>query len=100
MDIDVLYVPECPNRMIVRDRLAEALEQAGLSGAIVREHEVRSGQEAERTGMRGSPTILIDGADPFAAPDQATSLSCRLYSGDAGMGGAPSVEQLVEALRP
>lgn len=100
MEIDFLYVPDCPNRMVARHRLDQALERTGLGGAMVREHEVDSSEEAAERGMRGSPTILIDGADPFADPAQATSLSCRLYPGDAGPSGAPSIEQLVEALRP
>ncbi len=73
MEIDFLYVPDCPNRMVARHRLDQALERTGLGGAMVREHEVDSSEEAAERGMRGSPTILIDGADPFADPAQATS---------------------------
>ena len=29
--------------------------------------------------MTGSPTLLVDGADPFARPGQPPSISCRLY---------------------
>ena len=100
MEIDVLYVADCPNRTLTRHRLDEALKGAGLGSATIRQHEVRSDEEAARLGMRGSPSILIDGRDPFAEPGQGTSLSCRLYPGDAGPTGAPSVEQLVAALSP
>jgi hypothetical protein len=49
--------------------------------------------------MHGSPTLLIDGVDPFAGPDQPPSLSCRLYRDEAGRaGGAPSVQALRQAL--
>jgi len=45
--------------------------------------------------MHGSPTLLINGTDPFATPGQAASLSCRIYRDDAGRAGpAPSVEAL------
>jgi len=55
--------------------------------------------DAARGGMHGSPTILIDGLDPFAGPGQAASLSCRLYrDSDGRSGGAPSVSQLRDAL--
>ena len=33
--------------------------------------------QAARRGMHGSPTILIDGIDPFAVPGQPASVSCR-----------------------
>lgn len=98
MKIDFLYVSDCPNRPIARNHLDRALEQAGLPAAIVGEREVGSSEEAARLGMRGSPTILIDGQDPFADADQPVSLSCRLYPSDAGRSGAPSVEQLVGVL--
>ena len=49
--------------------------------------------------MHGSPTVLIDGSDPFAAPGADASLSCRLYRDEAGrVQGAPSAGQLRAAL--
>ena len=54
---------------------------------------------AERAGMTGSPTLLADGADPFARPGQFPSLSCRLYPGEDGRPHpAPSAGQLRAAL--
>jgi hypothetical protein len=42
--------------------------------------------------MAGSPTLLIDGVDPFAMAGQAWNLSCRLYADEAGAAsGAPSL---------
>ncbi len=50
-------------------------------------------------GMHGSPTLLVNGADPFATPDQPPSLSCRLYRDASGRTGpAPSVQALRQAL--
>ena len=49
--------------------------------------------------MAGSPTLLINGADPFAVPGQVPGLSCRLYRDAAGrLAGAPSLEDLRRAL--
>jgi hypothetical protein len=49
--------------------------------------------------MHGSPTILVDGTDPFAGPGEAASVSCRLYRGsDWRPEGAPSVSQLRQAI--
>jgi hypothetical protein len=97
IEIDLLYSPDCPNRSLARAHLDEALASTGLA-ALVREQEIRTSEEAARLGMRGSPTILIDGRDPFGAAAGSTVLSCRLYDGEAGYTGAPKVEQLIEVL--
>lgn len=98
MEIDLLYCPDCPNRTLARDHLAAALARTNRV-ALVRERQVRSSEEAERLGMSGSPTILIDGRDPFAEGAGVSALACRLYSTDAGYSGVPTVEQFIEALR-
>lgn len=48
--------------------------------------------------MRGSPTILIDGMDPFAEPSLLPSVSCRLYAVNGKVQGSPSISQLVQAI--
>lgn len=98
MEIDLLFVANCPNHTIARARLTMALARAGVD-AVIREHEVVSSEEAARLGMRGSPTILISGWDPFADAAGPAAVSCRLYRSDEGLSGAPTVDQLVEALR-
>lgn len=96
MRVDIAHVPDCPHVGLARSRVREALEQTGRV-AVVREVVVASEESATARGTRGSPTILIDGRDPFQSVDPP-SLSCRLYPTPAGMQGAPSVEALVEAL--
>jgi len=97
MDLILLTVPACPSAPAFEERLAAAL--AGHPGAVVHRREVADEREAAQAGMHGSPTLLIDGVDPFAGPDQAPSLSCRLYRDAAGRTGpAPSVEALRQAL--
>ena len=60
---------------------------------------VATEQDAVVLGMRGSPTILINGSDPFASPAEGPSLSCRLYrQADGSLGGAPEAEVLREAI--
>jgi len=97
MRIEVLTVPECPNGPLAEQRLAEAL--AGRPDVTVERRVAGTEAEAERYGMHGSPTVLIDGRDPFAAPGAGTSLSCRLYRDEQGrVQGAPSTGQLRAAL--
>jgi hypothetical protein len=50
--------------------------------------------------MTGSPTLLIDGIDPFAAPGLRTGMSCRIYRDIYGRTtSAPSTPQLRAVLR-
>ena len=97
MELVLLTVPDCPNAATFEERLAAAL--ARHPGTVVHRREVASEREAAEAGMHGSPTLLVDGTDPFAAPGQAPSLSCRVYRDAAGrMSGAPTVEALRRAL--
>ncbi len=97
MRVEVLTVPDCPNGPVARQRLAEAL--AGRDDVTVEPRVISTPAEAGRYGMRGSPTILINGRDPFAEPGTPASLSCRLYrDADGRAQGAPSAGQLREAL--
>lgn len=94
--IDILYVTGCPNLAAARTRVQEALHDAGVS-AVVEEVEVLTQADAERFGMHGSPTILIDGHDPFRFAEEP-SLACRLYRTAGAVEGAPTVAELVEVL--
>lgn len=92
MELTLLTVPGCPHAEIFEQRLAVAL---GGRAAPVARREVSDAAGARRLGLHGSPTLLIDGADPFAGPDEPASLSCRLYRlPDGNLDGAPSVDQL------
>lgn len=97
MEVDVLHVPACPNLDLARRRLREALDATGTV-ATVRETEISTPAEAAHRQMRGSPTILIDGHDPFGDPGDQPSLSCRLYDTGGTIDGAPSVDQLIAVL--
>lgn len=97
MELVLLTVPGCPNAATFEERLAAAL--ARHPGTVVHRREIASEPEAAQAGMHGSPTLLVDGTDPFASPGQAPSLSCRLYRDTTGrMSGAPTVEALRSAL--
>ncbi len=43
--------------------------------------------------------VLVDDVDPFAEPDTAVGLSCRLYrTEDGGRAGSPTLEQLISVV--
>jgi hypothetical protein len=97
VELTLLTVPACPNAAAFEERLAAAL--AGHPRVVVRRREVADEREAAQAGMHGSPTLLIDGVDPFTQPGQVTSVSCRLYPDAARHpAGAPPVEALRQAL--
>ncbi|HXZ73425.1 MAG TPA: thioredoxin family protein [Streptosporangiaceae bacterium] len=97
MDVTVLAVAGCPHAALLEERLAAAL--AGGPPAVIIRRTIADPGEAARAGMRGSPTVLVDGSDPFAAPGQPASLSCRLYDNGPGrLEGAPSVARLRQAI--
>jgi hypothetical protein len=98
VDIEVRFVEGCPHLPVIRERLARALESVGRPDVEVRLQAVHTAQEAAKLGFTGSPTILIDGCDPFPQHHAVAALSCRLYPTAQGTAGSPSVEQLTAAL--
>lgn len=49
---------------------------------------------ANERSFRGSPTVLVDGRDPFADGGEAFGLACRVYPTEEGPAGSPTVAQL------
>jgi hypothetical protein len=61
--------------------------------------QIETPEAAEQHGFRGSPTVLIDGVDPFADPEAPVGLSYRVYATETSFAGSPSLDQLRTALR-
>lgn len=97
MHIEILHVPDCPNLSLARSRLSSALERTGIT-ASVREIVVADPTVADALGMHGSPTITIDGRDPFDEETAPGSLSCRLYWSEGRLDGAPGMAHLIDAI--
>jgi copper chaperone CopZ len=95
MKLSVLTVPGCPNAEVLAERLAEA----GVAREQVAWTTVTSAEQASELGMHGSPTLLVDGTDPFAEPGAPTGYACRLYpEPDGTADGAPSTQALTAIL--
>lgn len=97
MNVTILLVEGCPHAALARERIAEAAA-AVAQGVVVTETVVHDEASAAAAGFRGSPTILVEGVDPFPAAG-GSELACRLYPGSPRPEGAPPVAELVGALR-
>ena len=62
--------------------------------------EIDTAEDAVAHGMAGSPTLLVDGVDPFATDDmESCGVSCRIYRDEHGrMVPVPSVDQIRDAV--
>lgn len=90
-EVTLLYFEGCPSWRTAAGRLMELAEELGFT---LRHQLVETPEAAERWGFRGSPTVLVDGRDPFAVGDEPVGLSCRIYRTPEGSAGSPTVEQL------
>ncbi|WP_116244608.1 DsbA family protein [Nocardiopsis sp. FIRDI 009] len=97
MNVALLYFDGCPNWRLAQARLRQALTLVGRLDDAVDLVAVRTEEEARERGFPGSPTIRVNGRDPF--PHGGThGLACRVYPTSEGLAGAPTVDQLVRAL--
>ncbi|CAN5845252.1 MAG: thioredoxin family protein [Acidimicrobiia bacterium] len=92
VEITLQYFEDCPNWKTtdghLRTLITEGLD-ATVSYELIGTYEV-----AVERGFCGSPTVLIDGVDPFADRKAMVGLACRLYLTQNGPAGSPTIEQL------
>lgn len=98
VDVTLLFFDGCPNWRATDERIREALARTGRDDVRVQHRLLTAAEQAEVAGFRGSPTVLIDGRDPFGGPDAPAGQSCRVFRTEAGLTGAPTVEQLLAVL--
>ncbi|PKQ17763.1 MAG: thioredoxin family protein [Actinobacteria bacterium HGW-Actinobacteria-8] len=96
MEITLQYFDGCPNWRTADERLA--VLAAAHPDLRISHQKVETVEEAERVGFRGSPTVLVDGTDPFAHADGGFGLACRVYQTPQGPAGAPTLDQLRQAV--
>lgn len=94
MNVEVVHVARCPNLAVMLARLEQ------LTDLPVTTREIKTTTDAAALGMVGSPTVLINGVDPFTmANHPAGVLACRLYRDENGQPvPVPSLTQLRDAL--
>lgn len=87
--LEVLHVADCANLPAFLANLSEATDIPVTTRLVDADTEVA-----------GSPTLLVNGVDPFAAPGQRSyGVACRLYRDESGaIVRAPSVSQMRDAI--
>ena len=96
VDVELQYFDDCPNWREADDHLRTLANE--FPDLRVTRRLVETPEEADRVGFRGSPTILVDGVDPFAdESDPVGGLSCRVYETPDGPAGSPTLDQLRRA---
>ena len=98
MLVQLLTVPNCPHAEPAAAVARQALDEAGLSDVPLTVRTVDSQDEADRLGFVGSPTILINGRDPFPGTGGKPALACRLYQHPTGVSGVPPIHPIRQAL--
>ncbi len=96
--ITIQHIAGCPNAALARERVDEAVGRLRGAAPTVNVDEIADQAEAERRGSLGSPTVLIDGIDRLAHPAELVAFACRVYTTDGRTDGAPSVQQILDAL--
>jgi glutaredoxin len=98
MDIELLVVEDCPHQTAAARLIATAVADTGVKATIT--HTIIASEaQATQRGFTGSPTVLLNGTDPFAVRGAAVALACRVYSTPDGLRGVPGVRDLRRALK-
>jgi hypothetical protein len=114
MEIKILYFSGCPNWETALARVRTVVVELGRTDVAVQVEDVHQASDLS-SEWAGSPTLLLDGRDPFAAAGGPPSAdlridrgrhpvlsrdACRIYVTEAGFEGAPSLDQLRAAMTP
>ena len=82
----------------VQHTLEELLSEEGIE-AHLQLLAVNTAEEAQRVQFPGSPTIRVNGRDPFPTGKRLDWwLGCRMYLTSEGLKGTPTKAMLREAL--
>jgi len=100
MNIELLYVANCPNHAVALERLRAILSAASFQ-THVSEVLVRDAAMAQSLKFPGSPTIRVNGQDVEPQIERAASfgLMCRLYSDGSGAPSQDSLRAAIEKAR-
>lgn len=91
VEVTLQYFEGCPYWQVTESHLQQL-------GVTPRYQLIETIEAAVESGFLGSPTVLINGIDPFLDPDSEVGLACRVYRTPDGSAGSPTIEQLRKAI--
>ncbi len=98
MRVELLYAEDDPASMPARQNLVEVLTEDAFETPI-QMVAVASAEDAELLGMRGTPTIRIDGADIQPDWDGPIGTAPRDYGGAGSVPPKVLIRRAVERAR-
>ena len=90
MKITIQYFDGCPHWKLADERVRHVLRDFSGDDVTVEYQFIDSPETADQVGFHGSPTILIDGRDPFITGIEQVGMSCRVFRTEDGIQGAPT----------
>lgn len=97
MKVVLQYFDSCPGWQKADSHLQSVIESADLDIKIEYQR-IETLENAQRFEFAGSPTVLIDGQDPWADDQLRVGLSCRTYPTPEGLQPSPTRAQIETAL--
>ncbi len=99
MKVELLWFDGCPSYQTARALLEQVLREEKIDAAIEMV-QVHDNADAAAKRFLGSPTIRLNGADPFVEAGQDDfAMQCRVYRTPQGLKGSPTKEMLRAAVR-
>ena len=98
MRVELLYAEGDPASMLARQNLVEVLTEDAFETPI-QMVAVATDDDAQLLGMRGSPTIRIDGSDIDPGWDGPIGLAARQYGDEGPVPGKDLIRRAVERAR-
>lgn len=96
MKVELLYFAGCPHWKTMARQLDTLAAELGFFWTPVL---VETPESALDLQFHGSPSLHINGTDPFTTPNTPVGLACRIYQTPDGSSGTPDINLLRDALR-
>jgi len=98
MKITIQYFDGCPHWELADERVRHVIGDFASDDVTLEYQFIDSPETADQLGFHGSPTILIDGLDPFITGVEQVGMSCRVFRTEDGIQGAPTEAELRKLL--
>jgi len=98
MKITIQYFDGCPHWKLADERVRHVIGDFASDDVTLEYQFIDSPETADQLGFHGSPTILIDGLDPFITGVEQVGMSCRVFRTEDGIQGAPTEAELRKLL--